>query len=220
MTLNKRTLDQLPPLFDLAEREDIPRIYISHLVYSGRGRGIKEEDLTHAEMRGAMDYIFYRAMDFHKRGLDKDVLTGSNDADGVYLYLSLKGKDPEKAEKVYRLLKMRGGNSSGTVLGCIDNQGFVHPDQFWVHYSLGNVRERAFGEIWTDIGDPLMEGLKNRANLVWGRCSECRYMEICGGNYRVRAEAVYGDAWASDPACYLTDREIGLSYEAVGSKKW
>ena len=28
--------------------------------------------------------------------------------------------------------------------------------------------------------------------------------EIC----RVRAEAAYGDIWAPDPACYLTDREI------------
>ena len=27
---------------------------------------------------------------------------------------------------------------------------------------------------------------------------------------RTRAEAVTGDFWASDPACYLTDEEIGL----------
>ena len=27
---------------------------------------------------------------------------------------------------------------------------------------------------------------------------------------RVRAEAVTGDPWAPDPACYLTDEEIGL----------
>jgi MoaA/NifB/PqqE/SkfB family radical SAM enzyme len=28
---------------------------------------------------------------------------------------------------------------------------------------------------------------------------------------RVRAEAVYRDIWAEDPACYLTNAEIGLS---------
>ena len=32
---------------------------------------------------------------------------------------------------------------------------------------------------------------------------------ICGGNFRVRAEAATGDLWAPDPACYLTDEEIG-----------
>jgi hypothetical protein len=28
----------------------------------------------------------------------------------------------------------------------------------------------------------------------------------------VRAEAVSGDVWAPDPACYLTDEEIALAH--------
>jgi len=28
---------------------------------------------------------------------------------------------------------------------------------------------------------------------------------------RVRAEAVHGDVWAEEPACYLTDEEIGIA---------
>ena len=43
-----------------------------------------------------------------------------------------------------------------------------------------------------------------------GRCAKCRWLDICGGNFRVRAEAISGDVWAPDPACYLTDEEIGL----------
>jgi Fe-coproporphyrin III synthase len=43
---------------------------------------------------------------------------------------------------------------------------------------------------------------------VTGRCATCRYLSICGGNFRSRAEAVYDDVWAPDPACYLTDEEI------------
>jgi radical SAM protein with 4Fe4S-binding SPASM domain len=209
-TLNKRTLCQLPSIFELAENEDIPRIYISHLVYSGRGRKITKDDLSHEETRRALDFIFEKTIEFHKKGLEKDVLTGNNDADGVYLYFKIKKENSGRAEKVYKLLQMRGGNSSGAAIGCIDNLGNVHADQFWSHYSFGNVKERPFSEIWTDTSNPIMHGLKNKKEFVAGRCSECAFFDICGGNYRVRAEAVYGNIWAEDPACYLTDEEIGV----------
>ena len=38
-------------------------------------------------------------------------------------------------------------------------------------------------------------------------------LDICAGNFRVRAEAASGDLWAPDPACYLTDDEIGKGSE-------
>ena len=55
-----------------------------------------------------------------------------------------------------------------------------------------------------------MCGLKDRKGLLKGRCAQCYYLDLCNGNLRVRAEAVSGDIWAEDPACYLTDSEIGL----------
>jgi radical SAM protein with 4Fe4S-binding SPASM domain len=72
------------------------------------------------------------------------------------------------------------------------------------------VRERPFSEIWRDTSDPLMAGLKQQPRPVGGRCGACRYLDICGGNTRVRAQQLTGDPWAEDPACYLTDEEIGL----------
>ena len=59
-----------------------------------------------------------------------------------------------------------------------------------------------------------MAGLKKRPRSIGGRCGECRHFDICGGNTRVRALQLTGDPWAEDPACYLTDEEIGLR-EAV-----
>jgi radical SAM protein with 4Fe4S-binding SPASM domain len=209
--LNKRTMGHLKALFDLIESEGIPRGYVSHLVYSGRGSRLKNEDLSHEETRKAVDYIFQRVEAFHRKGLDKEILLGNNDADGIYLYLKVKEKNPFQAERVYELLKLRGGNSSGVALGNIDSIGNVHADQFWQYYSFGNVKKRGFGEIWEDRSDPLMAGLKKRKDVIKGRCGECKFLDICGGNYRVRAEAVYGDVWESDPACYLSDEEIGLS---------
>ena len=45
--------------------------------------------------------------------------------------------------------------------------------------------------------------------LLNGRCGNCRWKTTCGGNLRVRAEQYYGDPWTFDPACYLTNKEIG-----------
>jgi radical SAM protein with 4Fe4S-binding SPASM domain len=142
--------------------------------------------------------------------MTKEILTVDNHADGVYLYLKLKQQTPQRAKKVLALLKKNGGNNSGIRIGAVDDLGNVHPDQFWWHYSLGNVLKRKFGDIWMDTEEPLMRGLKNRKGLLKGRCGRCQYLDLCNGNLRVRAEAVYGDIWAEDPACYLTDEEIGL----------
>lgn len=212
-TLNKRNYLQLAAMFDMLEKENIPRCYVSHLVYSGRGGKIIRDDLTHEETRAALDYIFDRTLDFHRRGIEKEIITGNNDADAVYLYMRILKQHPERAEEVYRLLKWRGGNSSGIALGNVDSFGNVHADQFWFHYTFGNVRERPFGQIWNDQSDPLMAGLKKKHQMVKGRCGLCKYMDICGGGMRVRAEVIYDDVWAHDPACYLTDEEIGLTDE-------
>ena len=208
-TINSRNYDQLPAIFDLLEQENIPRACFYHLVYSGRGKAMQEEDLTHAQSRQALDLIMERTLDFHRRGITKEILTVDNHADGVYLYLKLLERDPQGARRVYDLLSMNGGNRSGIAIAAVDWEGNVHPDQFTLNHSFGNVRERKFGAIWTDPDQPVLAGLKNRRPLLKGRCARCRWLDLCNGNFRSRAEAVYQDFWAEDPACYLTDEEIG-----------
>jgi Fe-coproporphyrin III synthase len=213
--LCRRTLGDLPRIFELAEMEQVDRLYFSHLVYSGRGARIVGEDLAPRENRAALDYLVRGTADFCSRGISIEVTTGNNDADGVYLYLKVKKEAPERAKSVYGLLRRRGGNSSGISLANIDSSGNVHPDPFWSHYSLGNIRERSFAAIWEDTSDPIMRVLKDRGNALKGRCGRCPYLEICRGNSRVRAEAATGDLWASDPACYLSDEELGIERLSV-----
>jgi putative heme d1 biosynthesis radical SAM protein NirJ1 len=208
-TINRRNYDQLPAIFDLLERENIPRACFYHLAYSGRGKGMLDEDLTHAQSRQALDLIMERTLDWHRRGIPKEILTVDNHADGVYIYLKLLSSDSERARRVLELLSMNGGNRSGIAIAAVDWEGDVHPDQFTLGHSFGNVRERKFGDIWTDPAQPLLAGLKNRRPLLKGRCARCRWLDLCNGNFRSRAEAVYDDFWAPDPACYLTDEEIG-----------
>ena len=124
--------------------------------------------------------------------------------------MKLREEEPDRAEDVHQLLAWNGGNQSGIAIASVDPLGDVHPDQFSWHYSLGNVRERPFGEIWTDTSDPRMAVLKDRKGSLKGRCHSCRFLDICNGNLRVRAERYFDDFMAPDPACYLTDDEIGI----------
>ena len=210
-TINKFNVDEIPKVFDLLEEKDIPRVCFYHLVYSGRGSELVEEDLSHEASREAVNLILDRTRDLHQRGKPKEVLTVDNHADGPFVYLRLKEEDPKRAEEVYELLKMNEGNNSGRGIGCVSWNGDVHADQFWRHYSFGNVLERPFSEIWTDTSNPLMKQLKTKKEYVKGRCAQCQWLDVCAGNFRVRAEAVTGDVWAPDPACYLTDEEIGIA---------
>jgi len=170
-----------------------------------------DDDLSPEETRRAVDLIIDRTRDLHGRGKPKEVLTVDNHADGPYIYLRLLREGSPRASEVLELLKMNEGNSSGRGIGCVSWDGSVHADQFWRHYSFGNVRLRPFSEIWCDLSNELMMRLKDKKSFVKGRCSRCRWLDVCGGNFRVRAEAATGDLWAPDPACYLTDEEIGLT---------
>jgi len=208
-TINKRNLADVPAIFDLLIEEDIPRVCFYHLVYAGRGSNIIKDDLDLNQTRQVVDLIIDRTKQMHQNGMLKEVLTVDNHSDGPYLYLRLlQEQNPQRAREVMELLKMNGGNSTGIGIACISWDGKVHADQFWRHYSFGNVRERKFSEIWTDISDPLMAQLKDRKQFLQGRCALCRFQDICNGNFRVRAEAATGNLWAPDPACYLTEQEI------------
>ena len=173
-----------------------------------------DQDLDHAETRSVVDLIMDRTKDLHDRGMAKEVLTVDNHADGPYLYLRMLRQSNPRAKEVLALLKMNEGNNSGRGIGCISWDGSVHADQFWRHCSFGNILEKPFSQIWTDLSNPLMARLKDKKRYVKGRCASCRWLDICGGNFRVRAEAATGDLWAPDPACYLSDEEIGIDKSA------
>ncbi|CUH94842.1 hypothetical protein P22_0908 [Propionispora sp. 2/2-37] len=216
-TINRHNLQELDRIFDFIEEENIDRVCFYHLVYSGRGNRMVDEDVTPAESRQAMDIIIRRARDFEARGLVKEILTVDNHCDGIYLYLkALEEKNYVLAERIKGLISLNGGNRSGIAFAEVDPWGFVHPDQFTQHHTFGNVRERKFGDIWTDLSHPVLAGLKDRKPLLKGRCSLCRFLPNCNGNFRTRAEAVTGDFWESDPACYFSDEEIGLLKENAG----
>lgn len=211
-TINRHNYDQLEDIFKLIKEEKIPRVCFYHLVYSGRGNEMINEDITKEETRECMNLIMEKTLEF---GTDVEILTVDNHADAVYLYLRALEKYPHLADRILHLLKLNGGNRSGMAFANVDFMGNVHSDQFTWNYNFGNVKNNKFSEIWKNSEHPILNGLRDRKSLLKGRCSICKWLSVCNGNFRARAEAVTGDFWASDPACYLTNEEIGVS-EGIG----
>jgi len=205
MTISRGNAAEIPSVFDLMRREGVNRACFYHLVYSGRGSSLVAEDLSHDETRAAVRTIMDETRTWFAAGGRPEILTVDNHADGPFVYLELLKEDPARAAEVLKLLKLNGGNSSGNGIGCVSWDGEVYADQFWRHRAFGNVRTRKFSEIWQGAE---MAPLKDKRPHLKGRCATCRWKDVCGGNFRVRAEAVTGDVWASDPAYYLTDGEI------------
>lgn len=209
MTLTKDNVGEVDAVFELLEAERIPRICFYHLVYCGRGAEIAAHDLEADQRRAVVDLIIDRTAQLHARGFPAEVLTVDNHCDGPYLYLRMLREGNPRAADVMTLLRMNGGNSTGNGIACVSWDGTVYPDQFWRDKPVGNVLEKPFSEIW---GKPepgsLLALLRQKKAHVTGRCVTCRFLDVCGGNFRARAEAATGDLWGVDPACYLTDAEI------------
>lgn len=211
LTLTPSTVRDLDAIFDFIEAENIDRACFYHLVPTGRGRGAT--GLDHAQTRAAVDTIFRRTRAFARSGRPREILTVDNHADGAYLYITLLEEHPQRAAEAREALAWNGGgaNSSGIGIADVDTQGDVHPDQFLQSITLGNVKDRKFSEIWTDECNEVLAALRDRAPRLRGRCATCRFLDVCGGNFRARALNAACDLWASDPGCYLSDAEIASS---------
>lgn len=208
VTITKRNVADVPALFDLCERESVRRLCMYHLAYAGRGARLLPFDLSHEERRAAVEALFRRTTESHRNGPKLEVLTVDNHADGPFLVLWSRQHAPDRTPDIERLLRRNGGNSAGKGIGCIDNTGNVHPDQFWWTQTLGNVRQTPFSEIWTDPSIEMLARLRDRKAHLGPRCRGCRWLDMCNGNLRVRGETATGDPWGMDPACYLTDQEV------------
>jgi radical SAM protein with 4Fe4S-binding SPASM domain len=206
-TVNAENVKDLPAVIDYVAEAGIPRFCMYHLVYAGRGSAMIQADTDIATKRETMEIVAKKTKELAERGVELEILTVDNHADGVYLRNIIESEQPERLAEVQHLLEMHGGCSAGTKMSNVDPYGNVHPCQFWGHETLGNVKERKFSEIWKDESNPLLAALRDKQSRVKGRCGSCSQRAICGG-CRIRAEAVTGDMWEADPACYLTDEEI------------
>lgn len=209
--LTEGTQHHLPDLIKLCDDEGVDKFYLSHLVYAGRGDKNRGEDAHHQMTRKGMDLLLERAWESANGGRQLDIVTGNNDADaGYFLQWATDRFDASQIAHLRSHLVAWGGNSSGLGVANIDFLGKVHPDTYWSDYTVGNVKDTKFSDLWTG-DDPMLATLRTRPRPLKGRCGACAIQDVCGGNTRIRALQVTGDPWAEDPACYLTHDEIGVA---------
>jgi radical SAM protein with 4Fe4S-binding SPASM domain len=206
-TVHALNLQDLDPIIDLCIDRGIDRLCVYHLAYAGRGGNMQKVDLTARQTRAIIDRLFERTRQAHDQGHDLEVLTVGNHADAAYAILALEQRDPQRAAQITERLSQTGGNRSGCNIASIDPTGGVHYDQFSWHYACGNIREKPFSRIWTEASDPRLAVLRDRQPHLPATCQGCRFLDLCNGNLRTRAEAATGNWLGDDPSCYLTDAE-------------
>jgi len=206
-TLTKDTLGSLEYVFNLVEKHNIPKIYISHLVYSGRGLDNLKMDLTKEQRRTAVEFILDKAFEYHKDGRDIEIVTGNMEMDAVLFLERFAQEYPDLKETMRKRLVAWGGNSAGKKLLNINSEGDVRPDPFFP-LTVGNIIEQDFSDIWQK-GELLDKLRIHPRDFISGICQGCKQIEICNGGSRARAYAITGDLWSEDPSCYLTKEERG-----------
>ncbi|MCW8838174.1 MAG: radical SAM protein [Thiovulaceae bacterium] len=204
-TMTKDTINSLEYIFDMVEKENIPKIYISHLVYSGRGLDNLKMDLTKEQRREAVDFILDKAFQYHKEGRDIEIVTGNMEMDAVVFLERFAKEYPDLKDKMRDRLVAWGGNSAGRKLLNINSEGDVRPDPFFP-ITIGNILEQDFSDIWQK-GELLEQLRTHPRKQISGICSDCEQIDICNGGSRARAYAITGDLWSEDPSCYLTQEE-------------
>ncbi|KEO60099.1 heme d1 biosynthesis radical SAM protein NirJ [Thioclava indica] len=214
-TITDSNAHMLADMLDLCDSEGVDKFYLSHLVYAGRGDKNRGEDTQHIRTRRAMDALIERAWIAVAEDESLEIVTGNNDADAVYfLQWARRNFDASRVAHVEDHLRAWGGNSSGLGVANIAPTGAVHPDTYWSDYTVGNVKQVPFTQLWNG-DDAMLATLRQRPRPLKGRCGACAFKEVCGGNTRIRALQITGDPWAEDPACYLSNAEIGLDQDAL-----
>jgi len=205
-TITDATAPDVEGIVDLLTDVGVDRFCFYHLDYGGRG--VPDADVSRERRREAVERICELTGDYHDRGEEIETLLVGNYADAAFLVeYARREYGRERAERVRRYLEVNGGDPAGERVADVDYQGNVHATQFWQGYALGNVRDRPFGDLWTDEDNPLLSALRNRPENLTGKCADCGYRSVCRGGSRLRALGVSGDLFAPDPQCYLTERE-------------
>ena len=219
LTLTRHNVENIQQILDFIEAENIQRVCFYHLVPAGRGASLQV--LEPEESRHALDTLIARVEAWQAQGIQRELLTVAQPADGAYLLLRMERENHPNLEEARRLLTWNGGgaNSSGRGIANIDTQGNVHPDQFWQEVVLGNVKQMPFSEIWegrnavsagvlSEIRSVGRLNPQERQTRMVGPCASCRWFSVCGGGFRTRAAYGQGGGlWGSDPGCYLTEQE-------------
>jgi radical SAM protein with 4Fe4S-binding SPASM domain len=214
-TMTCGNMDQIPEVFRIALDTGIGRICFYHLIPTGRAEHLSDQMPTELQTRKALDTIIKQTDRLVLQNQVEEVLTVGNHADGPYLLMRMRAEKPDRAVEAEELLRRSAGNRIGQNIAAVDWAGRVYPDQFWRNYTLGNILQKPFGQIWQDQSDPVLNILRHKKEYKDPKCGRCRWFDLCGGNFRSLTGSADLDQWQNQPPCYLSEEEIRISNKTV-----
>jgi len=207
-TIIKQNADQITVVFDIAAENGVRRICFYHLLRTGRAKTLEDQLLSPEQTRAVLDVIIEKTGVFAEKGLIDEVLTVGNHADGPYLLVRMQKEKNRNLHRARKLLLANGGNRIGEKIACVSWDGSVYPDQFWRNYTLGNIKDKTFRQIWENDSEPVLNKLRNKTQFADARCLRCKWFDLCKGNFRFLGAETDDKYWLNEPTCYLTDEEI------------
>ncbi len=208
-TMTKETEGSFYDIFTLAEELNVNKLYLSHLVYSGRGLDNLKMDIAKEKRIEFVNFIIDKALEYQKAGKDMDIVTGNMEMDAIILLEKFSKEYPHLKEEMEKRLKAWGGNSAGKRLGNINSIAEVKPDPFFP-FVVGDMNRKSFDKIWLNDSNDILNKLRLTPRKISGKCKDCKVIDICNGGSRSRAYAISGDLWGEDPSCYLSDEQRGV----------
>jgi radical SAM protein with 4Fe4S-binding SPASM domain len=173
-TITRRNVQEVLPIFNLAERLEAKALHFFFLVPTGRGR---EKDLISSERQ--VELLRLIDIERSRRTIEVQVTCAPQ-------FARIARPGPGRRS---------GGCLAGSSFAFISRRGEVYPCGY-LPMLAGNVKEQSFREIWEN--SPVFKALRERK--LNGKCGECSYRTACGG-CRARAYAKNGDYLGSDPLC-------------------
>jgi radical SAM protein with 4Fe4S-binding SPASM domain len=168
------------------------------LVPTGRGRLLADEELPAAEQEHVLRWL-YRLQRRSAFPVKQICAPHFRRVEAQSARTRAERRPPRLTERLTTMSR-----------GCLAGNGFVFVSHVgdvcgcgFLPLSVGNVRDRAFSEIYEHA--PLFQAFRDPSRLG-GDCGACEYRALCGG-CRARAYAATGDPLAEEPDC---------AYEPVG----
>jgi len=188
-TLQRRNVEDIPAIIDLAVVEGISSLTIERFVPTGSGAKINDELLSPEEIKKAFGYISERA----EQEINRGGLTSISRSRPLWVMCNSRSLVADMNDK----------NAAGGICSIGLDGLCILPDATVLAcrrlpIPIGNLKNDSLLKIWHT--SELLWEIANKRNLK-GKCNSCEFIAQCSG-CRAMAYACTGDYLAEDPQCW------------------
>lgn len=190
-TITKMNLPYLESLVSLAIDLGAASFHPFVIVPTGRGKGLKEAELTPAECERVLRWIAQRDQEIGDKITFRPTCAPFYWRIAEQQQVSSGGHGGDRSDG-----SARRGCLAGFAFCFISHVGRVQGCGY-LDIEAGNIKQQSFADVWNN--SPLFNEIRDPSKLR-GKCGACEYKVVCGG-CRARAYEVTGDYLEAEPYC-------------------